>query len=230
MVQIRTSMLELLNGCACARLIYIKRSVHKLGYIDNQRSTATAGQFANTNTDGEMEKNADTLVVFYSPTGFTRRVAEEIARQHRFDIEEIGDRKSRTEPFGALRSVVEALARIPARHLPTKRAAKAYELVIVGTPIWAAHVSSPIRAYLREQGCAMGNVAFFCTYGGAGAATVMKEMKSLCHAEPRSTLDARDEEINGGQYRRRVAEFLDKCGLSYESIPLLVRQERAVWR
>ena len=73
----------------------------------------------------------------------------------------------------------------------------------------------------------MGNVAFFCTYGGAGAAAVMKEMKSLCQAEPRSTLDVRDEEINSGQYRRRVAEFLDKCGPSYESILLTVQPERA---
>ena len=56
---------------------------------------------------------------------------------------------------------------------PPKHDLSEYALVVVGTPIWAARLSSPVRTYLSQQRESLERVAFFCTQAGiAGRLTV----------------------------------------------------------
>ncbi|AOL04215.1 MULTISPECIES: NAD(P)H-dependent oxidoreductase [Burkholderia] len=136
------------------------------------------------------------LVVFYSRTGTTRRAASALVAMLDADIEEIVVKQGRSGPFGYLRSLVEAVNRKPADIVRSKRDLSAYDLVVIGSPVWAGCVSSPVRAYLEANWRRLPRVACFCSFAQRGAESALEQMRMLarksplaeCHVTPRETL------------------------------------------
>lgn len=112
--------------------------------------------------------NSRILVVHYSRTGTTRKVAESLAAQLRCDSEAIIEERGRSGMFGYLRSLFEARRQVPARIAAAEKSLSTYDLIVIGTPVWAWSLSSPVRAYLLANKSRLPAVAFFCTLGGAG--------------------------------------------------------------
>ena len=126
-----------------------------------------------------------TLVVFYSRTGNTRMVAGEIAKQLKADTDEITDKADRSGAKGWILAGRDAsrksLADIESKKDPAK-----YDLVIIGTPIWAFTVTPAIRTYFTKNK-ELSKVAFFLTSGGKGIEHTFKEMEKLSK-KPLATL------------------------------------------
>ncbi|NKF23590.1 flavodoxin family protein [Solimonas marina] len=124
------------------------------------------------------------LVVFYSRTGATRRLAHRLAERLDADVEEIFELHPRR---GILRCVFDALS----GHEPDIAAplfkASDYERVIVGSPVWAGRVASPVRSYLVAYSETFREVSFFCTCYRHGF-SAFADMASLCDRLPRATL------------------------------------------
>jgi hypothetical protein len=141
---------------------------------------------------------AQTLVVYHSRSGYTRRVAELLARRLHADtesIEVVGDRQGLT---GYARCALEALGEVaPAIRLP-RRAAGKYDLIVLGTPVWFWALSSPVRSYILEERRNFRRVAFFCTMGGSGAERAFGTMAALCGKTPVATLALTDAEVDAG--------------------------------
>jgi flavodoxin len=143
-----------------------------------------------------------TLVVCHSRTGYTRRVAQQVARRLRADADEIALLGDRTGVLGYARCALEALGEVtPAIRLPA-RAPSGYELVAIGTPVWFWALSSPVRSYIMEERRNFGRVAFFCTMGGSGAERVFATMAALCGKDPVATLALTDAEVDAGAARK----------------------------
>ncbi|WP_430650081.1 flavodoxin family protein, partial [Bradyrhizobium liaoningense] len=79
--------------------------------------------------------NARILVVYYSRTGTTRKVAQSLSAALSCDSEEITEAGSRKGIFGYLRSAVEARRQIPSRIAATVRDPSLYDLVVIGTEL-----------------------------------------------------------------------------------------------
>ena len=149
----------------------------------------------------------NTLIVYYSRTGTTKKVGEMIARQLKADSEEILDTKSRLGPIGWLRSGKEAQNKALTEIKPAKKDPSKYDLVVIGTPVWAWTVSSPVRTYLSKY--KFKRVAFFCTCGGqSGKAFV--EMEHVTGKKPIATLLIDEKEIKDASYLKKVKEFVAK--------------------
>jgi flavodoxin len=149
------------------------------------------------------------LVVFASRTGYTRQIAEEIARRIGADVEEIRESTRRSGWFGYWRCAREALRRTAVQINPPLLRPRDYRVVVLGTPVWAGNVSSPMRAYIalnREQ---LPQVAFYCTQGRSGANKVLQDMAAACASEPVATAAFDDREIDSGSYSRKMNEFVD---------------------
>lgn len=101
------------------------------------------------------------LVIHYSRTGTTKRVAEDIARNLQADIEQISTADNRMGFFGYLQCGFEATFRRLAKIDTTKNDPALFDLVVVGTPIWSFNVSSPARTFLRQNKGKIKRVAFF---------------------------------------------------------------------
>jgi len=135
------------------------------------------------------------LVVYYTRTGTTQQLARWIAAAVDADLERIVDLRKRTGMLGYLRSGWEAGMRRVVPIEPPVRDPTQYDLVVIGTPIWAESVASPVRSYLETHRNELRTVAFFCTCGGRGDARVFAQMEQLCGVKPISTLTVRESMI-----------------------------------
>jgi menaquinone-dependent protoporphyrinogen IX oxidase len=148
------------------------------------------------------------LIAFHSRTGYTRRIAETLAGDCNGVVDEISPLNERAGVFGYLRCAVEArTGRTPAI-MPARRDPGEFELVLVGTPIWAWSLAGPVRSYLREHGHKLRRVAFFCTMGGAGADNAFSEMRDLCGKVPVATLALTDREIDARRQEPAIEAFV----------------------
>jgi flavodoxin len=153
---------------------------------------------------------ARTLVVCFSRTGHTRWIAERLAERLGADLDVITEKTSRGGLRGFLRSGYEAtLQREAAIDQPTFDPAR-YDVVLIGTPVWNASVSSPVRAYLRRYRTAFRAVAFFLSFGGRGEARVFSQMQQATGLAPLCTLAMRDAERGQPAGQQRLAAFVDR--------------------
>ena len=126
------------------------------------------------------------LVVYYSRTGNTKFVAEKIANQLNADISEIIDRKNRkgrlvflTGGFAALR---EKLTKIE-----VSKSIDDYDLIIVGSPVWAGKITPAVRTFLVNNDFSDKQVAFFVTLGGDKPKKALTNMEKII--EPKNSIE-----------------------------------------
>jgi len=149
-----------------------------------------------------------TLVVFFSRSGYTRRVAKQIAMELHADLMPIVENRSRMGVFGYQRCVIEAVLGFGATIRPLPLDPADYELVLLGTPIWAWHLSSPLREFARRHGKSIQRSAFFCTMGGTGAARAFSELEKLLGHAPLATLALTDTEIDDERVGPKIDRFV----------------------
>jgi flavodoxin len=105
------------------------------------------------------------LVVYYTRTGNARFVAETIAAEIGADVEEIIDLKKRSGTLGYLSGGSDARRGKETEIAPTKKSPVDYDLIIVGTPVWAARPAPAITTYLKKNDLSGKKVAVFFTQG-----------------------------------------------------------------
>jgi flavodoxin len=154
-----------------------------------------------------------TLVVYFSKTGHSRRIANEMAAALGADVEEIRDTTARSGLRGYLRSAREAWRGIPAEIHARTHNPRDYDLVILGTPVWAGRMSSPVRAYLEAHKRDLAHLALFCTQGGSGAENVLRAMAELNGRTPIATAFFNDAEIAKGRYTDKLRAFATALAL-----------------
>jgi flavodoxin len=150
------------------------------------------------------------LVVFYSRDGTTRKAAQAIADALKCGIEEIIDTRKRHGFIGYMRCGFEARFKKLTVLEETKKDPTTYDLIIIGTPIWASSVSSPVRTYIVRHKDCFRSVAFFCTAGSGGNGNAFAEMQSLCNKKPTSTLGLSTKQVSEGLYVKEVVEFVEQ--------------------
>ena len=108
---------------------------------------------------------SDILCLYYSRTGKTRAVMNDVAEALGAECVEITDGVDRSGALGFFMSGIDAMRRGTHRTQPfqTERDLEDYPLVILGTPIWAGRCSSVMRGFLKRQGLELQNVAYVLT-------------------------------------------------------------------
>jgi flavodoxin len=150
------------------------------------------------------------LVVYFSRTGYTRRVAEEVAAALGAELEALREPRDRKGFFNYMRSGREALTKRQAPIEPMVQDPAEFELVVLGTPVWAGHVSSPMRTYVAEHGRDFRSVAIFCTQHSSGADKVFRELAALVGKEPIATLAFNDRAITRAGHQDDLLRFVDR--------------------
>jgi len=153
------------------------------------------------------------LVAYYSRSGHTKQIAERIAQVAGADLEAIIDPTDRSGLLGYLRSGYQAYRQRTVEIGPALHDPSAYDVVVIGTPIWNMSVSPPVRSYLARELGRLPAVAFFCTCGGRGGERAFAQMARECGKPPATTLIVREAELARcdaaiARFSRDVAEAL----------------------
>lgn len=147
------------------------------------------------------------LLAYYSRSGHTAAIAQDLSNAGGWDSEQIHDRHSRLGGWGFVRSVLDIML---ARHPPillTARNPADYALVVLGAPVWMGRLSAPIRTYITQHRQYFSRIAFFCTYGGQGAERAARQCSALAGLPLAATLAITDTEIELGRYWDKLGEF-----------------------
>jgi flavodoxin len=147
------------------------------------------------------------LVAFYSRTGTTKGVAEELAKSLGCESEEIIDTKSRSGFFGILSAGWSAMFRRLTVIEEVKKNPEKYELVVVGTPIWAGRAASAARTYLSQYRDRFKRVAFFCTCGDPNQKGAFEDMAELCGKEPEAVLAVTAKQAGKEEANSEIRDF-----------------------
>lgn len=110
---------------------------------------------------------SDVLCMYYSRTGNTKKVVEEIAADLGAEVVELRDGVARSGWRGWLRCGLDAMRRTtaPLRPFELEHALSEYRLVIIATPVWAGRCSSVTRSFLKQHGKKLQNAAYLVTRG-----------------------------------------------------------------
>jgi flavodoxin len=145
------------------------------------------------------------LVTFYSRTGNTRKIGKDITSKLKSNINEIIDEKNRNGFKAYFIGGSEALAGKKTKIRYNKKPGD-YDIVIIGTPVWAGTMTPAVRTYLSDN--EFKKVAFFCTCKTNQART-FKQMKELSKS-PVATLELTTSELDGHGYEKKIGNFCGK--------------------
>ncbi len=147
------------------------------------------------------------LVVYYTRTGKTKLVAEAIAAQLGADIEEIVDLKKRAGALGWINSGKDASRKSLTDIAPTQKVPADYDLVVIGTPIWAWAPTPAFRTYVSKNSLAVKKVALFYTFDSDPKQASDKIREILPNVEIVGELPLKDPSKNKEEREKKIAEW-----------------------
>jgi len=107
-----------------------------------------------------------TLLIFYSRSGATRKLATAIAAELHADVIEIRCPRFRSGWLSYLRAGYDSVRGIlPDIEMPLVDAT-AYDLVLFGAPFWTSYPALPLRAFLASRPALPARVGLFLAFGG----------------------------------------------------------------
>ena len=122
------------------------------------------------------------LVLFYSWSGNTRRIAQIIAEKTGADMREIQPETAYSQNYNAVLS--QAKQEIQQKKypslLPIDMDWNAYEVIYLGTPNWWSSIAPPVSSFLHEVMPTDKTIAPFCTHGGGGEGHIARDVRSYC--------------------------------------------------
>jgi len=152
------------------------------------------------------------LVVYYSRSGNTRKVAEAIAEGMGADIEEIVDRKKRSGFFGVLGAGWDAMRKKLTDIAEPQKDPGDYDVVVLGTPVWAGTICPAVRTWITNFRERLPAVALFATTGASGIDRTLASMATLCGKEPAARLGLTEAQLAKAAWKGPVSEFAREVG------------------
>ena len=122
-----------------------------------------------------MSHSPRTLVAFYSHSHHTREQGEALAERLGADVEVIVPKRAYRWPGGLWRAGRMAFTGETQELEPSRYEPGGFDVVVIGTPVWAWHAAPPVRSWLHRHREQLPRLACFATYGGVGAAKVIDD-------------------------------------------------------
>jgi flavodoxin len=150
------------------------------------------------------------LVIFYTRTGTTKKIGEEIAKALGADSDEIVDQKSRKGVLGWLRAGRDSQV-LKTTEIKVQKTPDDYDMLIIGTPIWANNLTPAVRTYLTTYSFKGKKMAFFTTQGGEEPVDAIAKMKEMAAgSEVIATLSIQRDDVKANKYEAQLAAFLER--------------------
>ncbi|MFN3232006.1 MAG: flavodoxin family protein [Alphaproteobacteria bacterium] len=150
-----------------------------------------------------------TLIIFYSRTGTTGKVASALAGRLDADLVEIRCDRFRPGPIRYLSAGYHSVkGNLPEIEVPEIKGG--YDLVLIGTPIWTSYPSLPVRAFLANQPVLPDRLGLFVTYGGQSDPEIaFNGMADALGHSVEGTLALKADQVEGPGYDEALDGFVE---------------------
>lgn len=154
------------------------------------------------------------LTAYFSYTGHTKGIAQQVQKQIGGDLFEIRPAESYSDDY----DTTERQGRKETRDGYRPKLAEqvkdfeSYDVILLGTPNWFNTVAPPVAAFLAENDFFGKRLAVFCTNGGGGLGHIEKDVKALIDgAKMLNSLNLYED--GGSDAGKKMEEWLKKNGL-----------------
>jgi len=150
------------------------------------------------------------LLVYYSRTGRTKKIAETIQSALNCETERVQDLKNREGIIGWFSAGREAARKSTTKIKNFQYNPSDYDVIIIGSPTWNGHVSVPIRTYIQQHQEDFMHVALFST-GDVDKWDAIDDMKEMLKKRVLISMHLiREDEIDNNKYHKKVQAFVEK--------------------
>lgn len=128
---------------------------------------------------GSKESGSKNLILYYSQTGATEKVALELQKNLKADIEAL----ELVEPYaGTYAETIERVGKerqegIVPQLKPLKADLSKYETIFLGYPIWYGTYAMPIASLVQNHDFEGKKIVTFCTFGSGGTEPAIADLK-----------------------------------------------------
>jgi flavodoxin len=128
----------------------------------------------------KKESPKKVLVLYYSQTSNTKKVAQEIAGKLAADIEEIVPVQPYDSDFQATiaRCNEEREQGITPEIKPIAANLNDYDTIFIGYPIWFGTYAPPMAAFINNSDLSGKTIVPFCTFGSGGLESSVKDLEA----------------------------------------------------
>lgn len=155
-----------------------------------------------------------TLVLFYSYSGTTKKIAQWLAELTKGEVRELIPEKQYSFDYNT--AVKEIRLEMERGYCPKLLAGnepvEEYDCIFIGSPNWLGTFAPPVLSFLRNADLSRKTVVPFCTHGGGGFGKMEKDMEAECKCAkllPGGAFSAKDT-------KESVAQWLQASGLMNE--------------
>lgn len=154
------------------------------------------------------------LVAYFSYTGHTRGIAQQICEQIGGTLFEIKPAEAYSEDYETTerqgRKETSDGYRPPLFEKPINL--ESYDAVLLGSPNWFNTIAPPVATLLAECELSDKKIALFCTNGGGGLGHMENDIKKLCgNAEMLKSINIYED--GGSEAKEKIAKWLCDIGL-----------------
>jgi flavodoxin len=155
------------------------------------------------------------LVAYFSHSGNTREIANQIHKSTGGDIFEIQTVKPYPDDYDAV--VQQAKQELKSGHKPDIKTKieniKPYDLLFIGYPNWCSTIPAPVMAFLSQYDFSGKTIVPFFTHEGSGLGRSVTDISKLC---PKSSLldgvAIRGSDVKTAQ--KKLSEWLQKIKIT----------------
>lgn len=148
------------------------------------------------------------LVLYFSLTGNTERAAKMIAQRLGADLEQVHDIKKRSGPWGFFTSGMDSVLKRKTKIRAIQNDIKNYDVLIVGSPVWAGHMAPAVRAILSEH--KPMKAALFVTFQGSSGKSLDDLRQALKGVTIAAEIGINARELSTEKTRALIEEFCNK--------------------
>jgi flavodoxin len=123
-----------------------------------------------------------TLITYFSRTGNTREIANQIHQRIGGEIIELQTVNPYPEDYDEMKN--QARQELNSGFKPALKTRVneigSYDVIFVGTPIWWGTISAPVKSFLSQYNLSGKTVVPFVTHAGSGLGQSVSDISALC--------------------------------------------------
>ena len=149
------------------------------------------------------------IIIYYSRTGTNQKLCQELQKTLNCDMEQIIDKKDRGGIWNYLLAGWDAFSKKLTQIEALKKELPAYDLVIIGTPLWVGTLPPATRTFLRQNKNIIKRIAVISvSMKGKSNRNALAAIEAESGRKSEPNLILGEKEYKQGIYRSKFEDFV----------------------